>query len=88
MIPGEGYKVGFMYRDEPSDNVDSGWRFLSGRESQEYLDHAENLAIYDVNTIANYDPGIISLLDAPIHSSFERDRESGQFVEVDFAPHS
>jgi hypothetical protein len=30
------------------------------------------MALYDVNTIANYDPSIIPLLDAPIGSAFGR----------------
>ncbi len=66
----EGKKVGFMYREEPDNESDSGWRFLSGEESQEHLDNPDNLAIYDVNTIANYDPTIIDYLSAKVGSSF------------------
>jgi hypothetical protein len=84
MITVDGRKVGFMYREEPSNDVDSGWRFMAGTKSQEYMDNADNHAIYDVNTIANYDPDIISFLDAPIGSAFERDRKTGRLVEVDF----
>jgi hypothetical protein len=69
----DGKGVGFMYREAPHDPIDSGWHFFSGEESQEYVDDPENLAIYDVNTIANYDPSIISYLDAPIGSAFGRD---------------
>jgi hypothetical protein len=35
--------------------------FLSGLESQEYLDEPGNSALYNVNTIANYDPTIIPI---------------------------
>ncbi len=55
----------YMYRQVPNNSVDSGWRFFSGDESQEYTDEASNFAMYDVNTIANYDPGIIEFLDSP-----------------------
>jgi len=68
-----------MYGEGPDDDVDRGWRFFAGTESQEYLDDPNNLAIYDVNTIANYDPEIIPFLDAPIGSAFERDPQSGRF---------
>jgi hypothetical protein len=54
-----------MYRDFPDNEIDSGWRFMSGKESQKYMDDPSNLEIYDVNTIANYDPEIIPLLAAP-----------------------
>jgi hypothetical protein len=82
MIPVEGQKVGYMYREKPNFDADSGWRFLAGVESKEYLDDPENLAIYDINTIANYDPEIIPFLHASIGSAFERDSVSGKFVEV------
>ena len=83
MITVHGCRVGFMYREESGFASDSGCRFLSGTESQEYLDDADNLAIYDVNTIANYDPEIITLLDAPAGSAFERAGGTGSFVGVD-----
>ncbi|MFM6957079.1 MAG: DUF2185 domain-containing protein [Acinetobacter sp.] len=37
------------------------WRFLSGVESDEYMNNANNMAVYDVNTIAHCDESIISL---------------------------
>jgi len=86
MITVEGRQVGFMYRERPDNDVDSGWRFLSGHESQEYLDDAESGAIYDINTIANYDPEIIPFLESAIGSAFERDPTSGQFQAVEFSP--
>ena len=77
----EGKPVGFMYREAPSDRHDSGWRFFSGSESQEYVDDPKNLAIYDVNTIANYDAAIVPLLDAPVGSAFGRVAGSDRFEE-------
>jgi hypothetical protein len=68
----DGMGVGFMYREEPDNSIDSGWRFFSGDETQEYADSATNFALYDVNTVANYDPSIIGLLGAPIGSAFGR----------------
>ena len=75
----DGCKVGFMYRENPDSEIDSGWRFFSGLESQEYIDEPHNLEIYDVNTIANYDPEIIMYLSAPIGSAFGR-AENGEFI--------
>jgi len=43
--------------------------------------------IYDVNTIANYDPEVVPLLEAPVGSSFERKDGTGSLEQVfDFAP--
>lgn len=68
-----------MYREAPRDSIDSGWHFFSGEETQEYADHAENFARYDVNTIANYDSSIIPFLDAPRGSAFGRNK-NGRLV--------
>jgi hypothetical protein len=78
----DGTHVGYLYREPPDNRVDSGWRFFSGDESQEYTDEPSNFAIYDVNTVANYDPEIIPLLDAPSGSEYERNQE-GVFVAID-----
>lgn len=77
----DGVPVGYCYREEPDIEVDSGWRFLAGDESQEYADNPENLALYDINTIANYDPSITEVLDAPMGSAFERN-QAGRLVAV------
>lgn len=68
----EGRPVCYMYREEPDNDLDSGWRFFSGDESQEYTDTPSNFALYDVNSIANCDPDIIEFLDAPPGSAYGR----------------
>lgn len=75
----DGLKVGFMRREEPDNPKDSGWCFLSGEESQEYLDDADNMGVFDVNTIANYDPDILPLLYEETGSAFAR-AEGGPLV--------
>lgn len=83
MIVVRGKPVGFMYREEPDNELDSGWRFMSGLEDQDYMDNPDNLGVYDVNTVANYDPTIIELLDAPVGSVFERTPGTKDFRPVD-----
>ncbi len=75
MITVVGKKVGYMYREAPDNELDSGWRFFSGGETQEYLDDPQNLSLYDVNTIANYDREIVPLLDEPVGRAFGRDAQ-------------
>jgi len=78
----EGLKVRFMYREEPMSSTDSGWRFLSGFESDAYMEKAGNHGLHELNTLANYDPTIIPLLDAPVGSAFEKKEATDHFVEV------
>lgn len=79
----QGHPVGFMYREDSDKEYDSGWHFFAATDSQEYVDDPDNMAIYDVNTIANYDPDIIPLLDAPYGSAFERQDGVGAFHPTD-----
>jgi hypothetical protein len=80
----DGCRVGFMYRERPNDSDDSGWTFFAGDESDDYLKDPVNLAMYEVNTIANHDPAIIPLLDSPFMSAFHRAAESDEFTPVPF----
>jgi hypothetical protein len=83
MITMEGKKVNFMYRETPKkDMPDSGWRFFSGHENDDYINDPNNTQIYEVNTIANYDPDIIPFLESPYNSVFERNRDTGEFEQV------
>ena len=52
---------------------------MSGLEDQDYMDEADNHGIYDVNTIANYDPTIIPLLDEPSRRGVRADAGRGEF---------
>jgi hypothetical protein len=69
----DGRKVGWMYREESSDELDSGWRFFAGDESDEYANDPKNFSLYDVNTVSNYDPAIVQFLDAPVGSAYFRE---------------
>ena len=76
----DGMKVGYMYREENSENFpDSGWRFFAGDESEEYTNHPNHFHIFDLNTICNYDPDIIPYLNAPIGTYWVRYKN--KFVE-------
>lgn len=84
----EKTKIGYFYREEPMEEdkdgfKDSGWRFLEGYESQEYLDDSENSQFVSLGLILNIDDSFINLLEKPIGSAFIRDNETGQFKNAD-----
>lgn len=67
-----GLKVGYMYRENPSNDLDTGWRFFEGNEDEEYTNNPDNFQIYELNTICNYDESIIPYLNSEIGSSYEK----------------
>lgn len=78
----DGRPVGYMFREPAMNSQDSGWRFFAGDESPAYMANNENHGVYDVNTIVNYDPDILPLIDADVGSRYERD-DDGTFVLLD-----
>lgn len=78
----ERKRVGYLYREDPDDENDSGWRVFSGDEAQDYADNAENFAMYNASTILEIDPTIRELLGSPAPAAFERN-SSGEFVQIE-----
>ena len=78
----DGHEVGLMYREDPDDKTDSGWRFLSGDEDEAYSDNEDNFDCYDINVIANYDKDIVAFLKAPIGAEYERVEPNDPLTEV------
>ena len=72
-ITKEGYKVGYMYREKPSDDrPDSGWRFLAGDEDAAYMRDPDHHHVFAINTVCNYDKDTIPYLRSGIGSAFIR----------------
>ncbi|WP_116190868.1 DUF2185 domain-containing protein [Paenibacillus taihuensis] len=81
----DGSKVGFMYREEPSSSYpDSGWRFMAGDEDENYMSNPKYHAVYQVNTICNYDLDIIQFLDSPPGTAFIRDKTGKLVLDEDW----
>lgn len=76
----DGLQIGYMYRENPSNESDSGWRFFAGNEDETYTNNPDNFDIFDLNTICNYDKTIIPYLKSEIGSSFEKIK--GEFKKV------
>jgi len=80
MLVDKKRKVRFMYREEPSNKQDSGWRLFCGDEDQDYADNPENIAIYDINTIIAIDKSISPYLKSAIGTALEREDENSIFT--------
>lgn len=65
MIAVEGKRVDYMARQQTDREGDSGWIFYSGGETQEYMNDSNNISLFGVNEVANYDPEIIRFLTYP-----------------------
>lgn len=82
----DGAAVGFMYREAPLFEEDSGWRFFSGDESDEYTDNAANFTVYSVSDITRHTPDISPLLAQPAGTAWERDEDEQWVAVADWQP--
>ncbi len=79
--------INYIYREEPiekdpeRDYVDTGWRILSGDESDEYMDNSENISLVSLGAVLSKDDSFIDLLESKIGTSFERN-ENGIFEKI------
>jgi hypothetical protein len=83
MITIDGHKVGFMYREPREEDDDSGWRFYSGLETDEYVEDEHHFMMFDLNYLANLDPAIIPYLKAKKGAEYERVEGTDKFSLVD-----
>jgi hypothetical protein len=79
----DGYRVGRLYREEPSGEEDTGWTLMSDHETEEYVDDHHNLQYVAIGKVLNTDDSFLHLLDAPVDSEFIRDEITGQFFAVE-----
>lgn len=79
-ILSDAAKVGYLYREEPDNDNDSGWRFAANDESDEYMDDPENIAFVSIGAVLSRDDSFIELLDAPAGAAFVRDPGTQAFV--------
>ena len=75
----DGLPIGYMYRETPAAGGDSGWRFFAGDEDDAYMARDGNHGVYDLNTVANYDPAVIPHLGAAPGSRFDK-ADDGAYI--------
>jgi hypothetical protein len=79
----EGARVGYLYREEPDEERDSGWRFTANDESDEYMEDTGNIQYVSVGSVLSCDDSFVHLLDSPSGSAFARNVKTGMFVPVE-----
>lgn len=61
----EGWKIGFMCRDEALNENDSGWALMAGNEDEEYNNDPNNIALVSLYYATQLDPDILDYIDSP-----------------------
>ena len=83
VITTENKPVGYFYRDDPVSVQDSGWRFLTGSESEAYMEQPLHYITKPLSWMVERCPAVAEFLEADIGFAFALDDETGGFVETD-----
>ena len=79
----DGARIGYLYREPPDADDDSGWRFTANDESTEYMEDERNSAYVSLGAVLSKDDSVLSLLSSPEGSAFVRGANGDEFVAVD-----
>jgi hypothetical protein len=79
----DGARVGYLYREQPDADNDSGWRMMAGDESDEYVNDADKLSYVSLGAVLREDASIVDLLETPAPCAFIRSDVDDQFVAVE-----
>ena len=79
----DGVPVGYLYREAPERDDESGWCISAGDETDEYMVDDSKISYVSLGAVLNRDDSFIGLLKAPVGSVFVRNKVSGAFEPVD-----
>ena len=64
--------VRFVYREEPDNKRDSGWRMFTGTESEEYNEDPGNIRLPLVGYLLDRDPTLREIIESEPGTAFEK----------------
>lgn len=75
-------KLKWIFRQEGGPG--NGWVAFGDKDSQEYVNDANNMAVVDFNTLANIEPAVVNIFYMPMGSDleFRSDRTGKYFVDT------
>ena len=78
-----GQRPRWLYREDPVDESDSGWRFFEGDETDEWLNQPGHCQIAHVAHVLDRWPELVPVLaNGRANSAWEWHAERGAYLEV------
>lgn len=77
-------RPGYVYREDPDNEQDSGWRALVGDESPEEVDDPGNVLLQSVGFLLDRWPDLRTVLETdPVNGSWAWDAQRARYVPID-----
>ncbi|MDR2632063.1 MAG: DUF2185 domain-containing protein [Treponema sp.] len=75
--------INFLYREEPDNKDDSGWRMFTGLENDDYANDPQNIKMIKVAYLLDHDPSLLEPLKNGYNIAYERDNEKSKWKKVE-----
>ncbi|MDO5073029.1 MAG: DUF2185 domain-containing protein [Neisseria animaloris] len=85
-ITENGEPVGFMYRESAVFDNDSGWRFFSGNETDEYTQDPDNFTVCNLSDITRHHPVTGDFIGQTEGTAWEADGKGSFRAVEDWQP--
>jgi len=72
----------YLYREQPDDPQDSGWRVFTGSETQEDADDPDNFQVNAVSTLLMVHPQLAQVLAPGVSGAWKWSDDQARYVEV------
>jgi len=69
--------IKWCFREEPVNELDNGWRFLSDVDTDEFLSDSRNLSICDYQKVIDLEPAVFAIYELPIGTDLTIIKEGG-----------
>jgi len=79
----DGAPVRYLYREQPIQADDSGWRITAGDETDEYMEDIENSTCVSLGAVLSVDDSFRDLLGSAAPCAYEWNESTGRFEEID-----
>jgi len=68
----------WLFREEPLDNIDTGWMAFGDSDNDDYVNDPKNLTVVDLNTLINIEPTILNVYEMPVGTDLIFIEEDGE----------
>ena len=75
--------IRFVYRQEPYNDQDSGWRMFTGLEDDDYANDLENIKLINIGYLLDKDPSLLEPLKNGYGAVFEREDEKTKWEKIE-----
>lgn len=82
ILEGKG-RLTWILREKGAHPSDTGWRFFSNIDTDEYINNPNNMVVCDFNTVVEIEPAIIGIYNLPVGTDFQLVKIDGKIKFFD-----